>query len=37
MQGMENKTNFFEARVSEYQKSGVRNDDSRTFALDDDF
>ncbi|MBM74312.1 MAG: ribonucleoside-diphosphate reductase [Proteobacteria bacterium] len=37
MQGMENKTNFFEARVSEYQKTGVRNEDGHTFALDDEF
>lgn len=38
MQGMENKTNFFEQRVSEYQKTGVRPDDEpHQFALDEDF
>ena len=38
MQGMENKTNFFEQRVSEYQKTGVRqSDEPHQFALDEDF
>jgi ribonucleoside-diphosphate reductase beta chain len=35
---LENKANFFEHRVTEYQKSGARNDgQSHTFALDQDF
>lgn len=37
MQGMENKTNFFEQRVSEYQKAGVRSVDSHIFGTDEDF
>lgn len=39
MQGMENKTNFFEQRVSEYQKVGAKtsNIDDHAFALDEDF
>jgi len=38
--GMENKTNFFEARVSEYAKANVGGEDggtSRKFELDEDF
>lgn len=35
---MENKTNFFEARVSEYAKPGVgKNDEDNTFGYDDEF
>ena len=36
--GLENKTNFFEQRVTEYQKTGVRDSaDAHTFAQDADF
>ena len=32
------KTNFFEKRVGEYQKSGVMNDaSSKAFSMDEDF
>ncbi len=35
---LQGKTNFFEKRVGEYQKSGVMSDaDKRTFSLDEDF
>jgi ribonucleoside-diphosphate reductase beta chain len=34
---MENKTNFFEKRVSDYSKSGVGVDDDNGFATDEDF
>ena len=35
LQGLENKTNFFETRVSEYRKTGARVDSgNHTFALD---
>ena len=36
---LQGKTNFFEKRVSEYQKAGVKNggNDDRTFSLDEDF
>ena len=37
MLGMENKTNFFEQRVSEYQKSGVQTIGSHTFSQNEDF
>lgn len=39
MQGMENKTNFFEQRVSEYRKAGVTTSgtDHHSFSLDTDF
>lgn len=37
MQGMENKTNFFEQRVSEYQKVGTQGKGSHTFSTDADF
>jgi ribonucleoside-diphosphate reductase beta chain len=35
---LQGKTNFFEKRVAEYQKSGVMSDrDSNVFSLDEDF
>jgi ribonucleoside-diphosphate reductase beta chain len=35
---LQGKTNFFEKRVGEYQKSGVMSEaDKRTFSLDEDF
>lgn len=35
---LQGKTNFFEKRVGEYQKSGVMNDTgSKTFSMDEDF
>ena len=36
---LQNKTNFFEARVGAYQKAGVMNKDAkdRAFSLDEDF
>jgi ribonucleoside-diphosphate reductase subunit M2 len=34
---MENKTNFFEKRVSEYSKSGVGVQEDKSFATDVDF
>ena len=37
---LEGKTNFFEKRVSEYQKSGVMTNntgDRHTFCIDEDF
>jgi len=36
---MQNKTNFFEARVGSYQKAGVMNKDvsDRAFSMDEDF
>jgi ribonucleoside-diphosphate reductase beta chain len=39
MISLQGKTNFFEKRVAEYQKSGVmsNNDDGHTFSLDEDF
>src|SRR6201986_4533099 len=40
MISLQGKTNFFEKRVGDYQKSGVLNNgggDSKTFALDEDF
>ena len=39
MIGMEGKTNFFEKRVSEYQKAGVLNKDNETekLSFDADF
>ena len=36
MISLQGKTNFFEKRVSEYQKAGVR-DEARLFAMDEDF
>ena len=36
--GLENKTNFFESRVTEYQKANVRStSESHTFSTDADF
>ena len=40
MINLQGKTNFFEKRVSEYQKAGVLNNDKKdesNFGLDDDF
>ena len=38
MISLQGKTNFFEKRVGDYQKSGVLNAvESKTFTLDDDF
>ncbi len=39
MISLEGKTNFFEKRVGDYQKSGVMggNKDAQTFSLEDDF
>ena len=38
MISLEGKTNFFEKRVSEYQKAGVMSEkDSQKFSLDEDF
>jgi ribonucleoside-diphosphate reductase beta chain len=38
MISLQGKTNFFEKRVAEYQKSGVMSDkDSNKFTLDEDF
>jgi ribonucleoside-diphosphate reductase beta chain len=35
---LQGKTNFFEKRVGEYQKSGVMgNKDDNVFSLDEDF
>jgi len=34
---MENKTNFFEKRVSEYSKSGVGVKEDTSFSTDEDF
>lgn len=34
---LQGKTNFFEKRVSEYQKAGVAEEDSHEFVLDADF
>jgi ribonucleoside-diphosphate reductase beta chain len=35
---LQGKTNFFEKRVGEYQKSGVMNDvGSKAFSMDEDF
>jgi ribonucleoside-diphosphate reductase beta chain len=34
---LEGKTNFFEKRVGEYQKAGVKNKDTDTFSFDEDF
>jgi ribonucleoside-diphosphate reductase beta chain len=35
---LQNKTNFFEKRVAEYQKSGVMADKAgQAFSLDEDF
>ena len=38
MISLQGKTNFFEKRVAEYQKSGVMSDkDQNKFTLDEDF
>lgn len=38
MISIQGKTNFFEKRVGEYQKSGVLNNDAdQTFTIDEDF
>lgn len=38
MLGLEGKTNFFEKRVSEYQKAGVKNSEEKeSFSIDTDF
>ena len=39
MISLQGKTNFFEKRVGDYQKSGVLNSEakSQAFSLDDDF
>lgn len=38
MISLQGKTNFFEKRVAEYQKSGVMNEgENKTFSLDEDF
>jgi ribonucleoside-diphosphate reductase beta chain len=38
MISLQGKTNFFEKRVGEYQKSGVLNTtESKAFTLDEDF
>jgi len=34
---LEGKTNFFEKRVSEYQKAGITNKSTKAFSLDEDF
>ncbi len=34
---LQGKTNFFEKRVGEYQKSGVMNDTGKAFSMDEDF
>ena len=35
---LQGKTNFFEKRVGEYQKSGVMNEaSSKSFSMDEDF
>jgi ribonucleoside-diphosphate reductase beta chain len=38
MISLQGKTNFFEKRVAEYQKAGVKNEgEGKTFSLDEDF
>ena len=37
MISLQGKTNFFEKRVSEYQKAGVKNNSSSEFTTDEDF
>jgi ribonucleoside-diphosphate reductase beta chain len=38
MISLQGKTNFFEKRVGDYQKSGVlNNQESKSFSLDEDF
>jgi ribonucleoside-diphosphate reductase beta chain len=37
MISLQGKTNFFEKRVGDYQKAGVRSKESQTFSLEEDF
>ena len=37
MISLEGKTNFFEKRVSEYQKAGVKSGGNGTISFDEDF
>ena len=37
MISLQGKTNFFEKRVGEYQKSGVKENASKVFSMDEDF
>lgn len=37
MISLQGKTNFFEKRVGEYQKSGVMNENNNSFSMDEDF
>ncbi len=37
MISLQGKTNFFEKRVAEYQKSGVKENASKVFSMDEDF
>lgn len=37
MISLQNKTNFFEKRVGDYQKAGVKTSEKVTFSLDEDF
>jgi ribonucleoside-diphosphate reductase beta chain len=37
MISLQGKTNFFEKRVGEYQKSGVKESASKAFSMDEDF
>jgi ribonucleoside-diphosphate reductase beta chain len=36
MISLQGKTNFFEKRVGEYQKAGVKGGDSKVFNMDDE-
>lgn len=36
MISLQGKTNFFEKRVGDYQKAGVKNNDAKVFNLDDE-
>ena len=37
MISLQGKTNFFEKRVGEYQKAGVKEGSSKAFSMDEDF
>jgi ribonucleoside-diphosphate reductase beta chain len=37
MISLQGKTNFFEKRVGDYQKAGVKSGEAQTFSLDEDF
>ena len=37
MISLQGKTNFFEKRVSEYQKAGITNKSEKMFSLDEEF